>query len=119
MKRVVHFEIHASDPQRAGQFYKDTFWWDISKWDEGEYWMVKTWDDKDMWINGWLEKWPIWGWFTCVIWVDSVDNFLKKIVENWGSVTKPKAEVWKMWFVAYALDSEGNTFWIFESTMEM
>jgi predicted enzyme related to lactoylglutathione lyase len=31
MGRVVHFEIHASDPDRAERFYRRVFAWEISR----------------------------------------------------------------------------------------
>ena len=33
MGRVVHFEIHASDLDRAERFYRDVFGWDVQKFD--------------------------------------------------------------------------------------
>ena len=55
MPRVVHFEIHASDPERAVNFYKTLFDWQFQKW-EGpmEYWMVITGPDGQPGINGGL-----------------------------------------------------------------
>jgi uncharacterized protein len=43
MPRVVHFEIHGSDPERLVAFYGDLFTWQITKW-EGpmDYWLVQT-----------------------------------------------------------------------------
>lgn len=35
MKRVIHFEIHASDPVRAAKFYTDVFGWKIKKYEGG------------------------------------------------------------------------------------
>ncbi len=43
MPRVIHFEIPASDPERAAAFYKKTFGWKIEKWPgPTEYWLVTT-----------------------------------------------------------------------------
>jgi predicted enzyme related to lactoylglutathione lyase len=33
MPRVVHFEIHAGDPDRAVNFYKTLFEWNFQKWE--------------------------------------------------------------------------------------
>ena len=43
MARVVHFEIHAENPERAIQFYQKSFGWEFQKW-EGpmDYWLVMT-----------------------------------------------------------------------------
>jgi uncharacterized protein len=32
MNRPVHFEIHAEDPERAANFYRQLFGWEITKW---------------------------------------------------------------------------------------
>jgi len=43
MPRVVHFEIHAGDCERAVKFYKAVFGWEFQKWEgPAEYWMVMT-----------------------------------------------------------------------------
>jgi predicted enzyme related to lactoylglutathione lyase len=33
MPRVVHFEIHAGDPERAVKFYQALFGWSLQKWE--------------------------------------------------------------------------------------
>jgi len=43
MRRPVHFEIHAGDPERAANFYSQLFGWEITKWDGPvDYWLVST-----------------------------------------------------------------------------
>jgi predicted enzyme related to lactoylglutathione lyase len=50
MNRVVHFEIHAEDPERAAKFSRDVFDCDIKEVlisgveikDENRYWVVTT-----------------------------------------------------------------------------
>jgi uncharacterized protein len=44
---IVHFELPADDPERAAEFYRELFGWDIKKFEGSvaggmEYWMVKT-----------------------------------------------------------------------------
>ena len=43
MPRVIHFEIHAGNPERAISFYEKLFAWTFQKW-EGPmpYWLVTT-----------------------------------------------------------------------------
>jgi len=31
MNRVVHFEVHAADPERAAGFYRRVFGWDVKE----------------------------------------------------------------------------------------
>ena len=58
--RVIHFEIHASDPERAIRFYETVFGWTFSKWmDEPfSYWGVMTAPEgaEEPGINGGLIK---------------------------------------------------------------
>ena len=55
MPRVVHFEIHAEDPERAVAFYTRVFDWQFSKWDGPmPYWLIKTGPDDQRGINGGL-----------------------------------------------------------------
>ena len=43
MKRIVHFDISADDPERAIKFYTNVFGWSIQKWDGPmDYWLVTT-----------------------------------------------------------------------------
>ncbi len=43
MSRVVHFEIHATDPDRLISFYSGLFGWTFQKWDGPmEYWVIRT-----------------------------------------------------------------------------
>src|ERR1043165_2576568 len=43
MPRVIHFEIHTENPERAMQFYKNLFGWQFQKW-EGpmDYWVIRS-----------------------------------------------------------------------------
>src|SRR5918993_4170444 len=43
MGRVVHFEIHAENPERAIAFYRELFGWEFTRW-EGPmpYWLIRT-----------------------------------------------------------------------------
>lgn len=53
MPRVVHFEIHADDPERAAAFYSSVFGWEIMKWDGPfDYWLVRTGPREEMGIDG-------------------------------------------------------------------
>lgn len=119
--RVAHFEIHASDPERAVDFYTSVFGWEIKKWDGGqmEYWMVMTGDSKEAGgINGGLVRrsgpTPAEGTssnaFVCTIVVDSYDAYHEKILANGGKVAMPKMALVGMAWQGYYIDTEGNTF---------
>jgi predicted enzyme related to lactoylglutathione lyase len=112
MPRVVHFEIHADDPERAVKFYQDVFGWEIVKW-EGpqDYWLITTGPDDEPGINGGLMKRmdpsaSTWN----TVEVPSVDEFTAKIVESDGKVVVPKRAIPGVGYQAYCQDTEGNVF---------
>jgi predicted enzyme related to lactoylglutathione lyase len=122
MKRVVHFEIPSRDPKRTVKFYKDIFKWDITKWGwPEEYWSVVTWPKDEMWIDWWIEKSDN-PWYNCVIDVEDIDVYTKKIIDWWWTLVKPKKPLkWEGWtaYLAYFKDTEGNYFWIIENKMDV
>lgn len=124
MNRVVHFEIQADEPERAAQFYRDVFGWEITKWEGGqmEYWMVMTApkDSKDLGINGGLLRRPVpltegvcgSNAFVCTMDVENYTETEKKILAAGGKVAMPKFALVGMAWQGYYLDTEGNTFGI-------
>ena len=55
MPRVIHFEIHADNPDRALNFYQTVLGWQFQKWDGPmEYWMVRTGPKEQPGIDGGL-----------------------------------------------------------------
>lgn len=122
MPRVVHFEIHADDPQRAANFYHDVFDWQINKW-EGpqDYWLVTTGSSSEPGIDGAILRrmQPINGdsviAYVCTVDVPSVDNATAKITAQGGTIVLPKMAVPHIGWLAYAKDSEGNIFGIMQS----
>ncbi|HEY3294048.1 MAG TPA: VOC family protein [bacterium] len=119
MPRVVHFDIHAENPERAAQFYRDVFGWTIVKW-EGpmEYWLITTGPKEEPGINGGLMKrhGAINGdsviAYVCTVSVDSVDAYLQKILSHGGSVAMPKMPIPGVGWIAYVKDTDGNIFGI-------
>lgn len=115
MPRIRHFEITAKDVDRAIQFYRDVFGWEIQKWDgPHEYWMVKTGQDDEPGINGGLFKSEELTGIISVLEVPSVDDITNRVVESGGTVTVPKMEVTGAGYIAYYRDGEGNQFGAFE-----
>jgi predicted enzyme related to lactoylglutathione lyase len=122
MPRVIHFEIHTDDPQRAVQFYQSVFAWEISKWGGPmEYWLVKTGPDGTPGINGGLMKRQ--GTqtgdkviaYVCTVDVDSVDEYSKKITAAGGQQVVPKMPIPGLGWLAYFKDTEGNIFGIHQT----
>ncbi|HLT46946.1 MAG TPA: hypothetical protein VK002_06930, partial [Rubricoccaceae bacterium] len=55
MPRVIHFEIHANDPERAIRFYGESFGWSFRKYDGPmPYWLVRTGPEDQPGIDGGL-----------------------------------------------------------------
>jgi predicted enzyme related to lactoylglutathione lyase len=117
MPRVVHFEINASDPERASQFYESVFGWRSQKW-EGpfDYWMIVTGPDSETGINGGMNKKDTPG-VVNTIGVESIDDSLAKITASGGKIAAPKMEIPGVGWLAYCIDTEGNPFGVMQSTM--
>ena len=117
MARVVHFEIHAGDPERAIDFYESALGWEFTKWDgPGEYWLIKTGSQNEPGINGGLmrRQGPLSGdevnACVCTVQVESIEDTASKVEESGGTVSIPKFSVPGVGWVAYFKDTEGNTF---------
>ncbi|MCI0530520.1 MAG: VOC family protein [candidate division Zixibacteria bacterium] len=117
MSRVIHFEIHVDDVDRAINFYKEIFGWKFDKWDGPQpYWLVTTGPDSQPGINGGLMKrlHPEGATYNSID-VPSVDDFAAKITKKGGEVVVPKMPIQGVGFLAYCKDTEGNIFGIFET----
>jgi predicted enzyme related to lactoylglutathione lyase len=117
MPRVVHFEIHAADPDRAVKFYKTLFGWDFQKW-EGpmDYWLITTGPNDQPGINGGLvrRQGEIDGQaviaYVCTVDVENLDASVQTAVDNGGQIALPKMPIPGMGWLAYCKDTEGNIF---------
>ena len=126
MARVVHFEIHTEDPERAIEFYKSALGWEFLKWDgQGEYWLITTGPSNKPGINGGLmrRQFPLDGdgvkAFVCTVQVESIDEMASKVVDSGGKISIPKFEVPGMGWVGYFEDTEGNTFGAMEPIQQV
>jgi predicted enzyme related to lactoylglutathione lyase len=121
MKRVVHFEIHAEDPERAIRFYQGLFGWEFSKWaGPQDYWLIKTGPDGVPGINGGMirrhgsiDGQAVIG-YVCTIDVPSVDEYVQKIIAGGGPIVLPKMPIPGVGWLAYGKDTEGNIFGIMQ-----
>jgi uncharacterized protein len=122
MPRVVHFELMADDPDRAVEFYKKVFEWEITKWNGPEdYWLIKTGEPESPGIDGGLMKRSDGKGFapvTNTIDVNSVDEYLTSIKVNGGEVFVPKMAIPGVGWMAYCKDTEGNIFGIIQNDPE-
>jgi len=118
--RVVHFEMHCDDPERAADFYRKVFDWNIKKWDGPmDYWLVMTGDESKPGIDGGLLKRrdPSGGVYNTVQ-VPSVDDYLKRATDNGGTVVVEKTAVPGVGWMAYFKDTENNIIGIMEPASE-
>jgi uncharacterized protein len=115
MPRVVHFEVSADDPERAGAFYRSVFGWEISKWGDQDYWVVKTGPDSEPGINGGVfrRKGPV-GHVNSIA-VPSIEEYAAKIEANGGTIVVPKMPIPGVGWLAYAKDTEDSVFGIFQA----
>lgn len=129
MNRVAHFEIHATEPERAATFYRTLFGWEIKRWGEAEYWMVMTGKDEETGIKG---KWggidggmlvrkgpaPVEGAavnaYVCTIEVANAQETFDKALSLGGTVALALAPMPHVGLLGYLKDTEGNIFGIIE-----
>jgi uncharacterized protein len=116
MSRVCHFEIPASDPERAVAFYKNVFGWKIEKWPGPmEYWMVTTGEEGTCGINGGLMRNTNVKTTTNTIGVESVDNAVAAVTKAGGTLVTPKTPIPTIGYFAYLTDTEGNLFGVMQA----
>ena len=117
MARIVHFEIHADNPERAIKFYQQVLGWKFSKW-EGPmpYWLIKTGPDSERGINGGLmqRRGIVDGEaviaYVCTAEVASVDGDAHKAEAAGGTIVVPKMPIPGVGWLVYCKDTEGNIF---------
>ncbi|MBI0584395.1 MAG: VOC family protein [Methanomassiliicoccus sp.] len=121
---MIHFEIPADDLEKMKAFYKNVFDWKYTEIPEMQYTTIQTvpTDDKGMLkepgINGGIFKRteksqvPL-----NYVSVESVDEFIDRVVKNGGSVRSPKMYIPKVGDIAVIADPEGNSLGIIRPEM--
>lgn len=121
--RVIHFEIHATDPVKTQEFYQNVFNWQFMKWDgTAEYWMITTGDEDKPGINGGMMKRPEAaiigeqkpGAYVCTVDVTSIDEVLAKVTQHGGTIVMPKKAVTGIGWFSYCKDVDGNLFGVMQ-----
>jgi len=122
---VVHFEIHASEPQRLIDFYTELLGWRFTQFGDMAYWAIDTGegaiapDAPGRGINGGLTQRqgaapehgaPVNG-SDLVIGVDgSVDELFQRGLDLGGTEALPLMDMEGIGRVGYLLDPDGNVF---------
>src|SRR5271157_1712305 len=110
--RPIHFEINADNVDRAVEFYRDVFGWEINKYDSPDatmiYFMVKTGADTEYGVNGAIM--PRIDFHATTINTISVpdrDEYVDKVVNAGGKLVR-KDDIPHVGLFAYVMDTEGN-----------
>jgi predicted enzyme related to lactoylglutathione lyase len=119
MNAPAYFEIQADDTIRATSFYREIFGWKFQKVDglPVEYWLIETQGPR-----GGLLKRPAktpppehgTNAFVCSMEVANFDETAAKVAQYGGIVALPKFAVPGVCWQGYFIDTEGNTFGIFQ-----
>ena len=116
MPTIVHFEIPADNVERAKSFYSKLFGWEIKEIPGMDYWIITTSGEKS--LGGGMMKrqnpgQPIIN-YVDVPSVDKVDKYAAEIEKLGGKIIFPKTAIPEMGYFAICLDTEKNTFGIWE-----
>ncbi len=117
MRRLVHFEIHATDPARVLPFYTALFGWTAQKLPGPvDYWLLTTGAPGDLGVDGALmrrrgappaEGQPV-NAFVCTVDVESVDDVEARLAALGGTVAVPKMAIPGVGWLLYIKDPDGN-----------
>jgi predicted enzyme related to lactoylglutathione lyase len=116
MGRVVHFEIHADDPERAVAFYTGVFGWTVNRYGDMAYWLLSTGPPDEPGIDGAILPRvgerpaigaPVVGMVNTAQ-VPDLDATLVKVMELGGGIALDKQVVPGVGTLAYVHDTEAN-----------
>jgi predicted enzyme related to lactoylglutathione lyase len=118
MPTIVHFEIPADDLERAKKFYTDLFGWKIEKTPGPmEYWLIATTNEAgEKGVDGgMLQRQHPQQSITNYVDVPSIEEYAAKVESIGGQVVVPKTPAPGFGHFAVCLDTENNTFAIWET----
>jgi len=121
MPRPVHFEIHASDPEKTAAFYRKVFDWTFQHMPQIDYWLIDTGPGEG--INGGMMKrigptapdGAAVNAYVVTIGVSAIDTYLKRAVDAGATVALPKMAIPNVGWQVYVKDPDGNMFGIHEA----
>jgi predicted enzyme related to lactoylglutathione lyase len=108
MPKIIHFELNVKNIEKSIRFYETVFGWKFEKWDgPGDYWLITTGDESEPGIEGGLgleeENFPS---VVNMVEVDNVDEVVRMVEANGGSVLRPKHAVPGVGWLAYIKDPD-------------
>jgi predicted enzyme related to lactoylglutathione lyase len=112
MGRVIHFEIHADDPDRAEAFYRSVLGWDVRAWEGAgdDYRLVTTGPPDRPGIDGAIMPRYEGLSTVCTAEVEDLAATGAAIAERGGARLADPQEIPGVGTVAYFTDTEGNCF---------
>ena len=130
---VVHFEIHASEPQVLVDFYSKLLGWTFSQFGDVPYWTIDTGEGAignvagtpGLGINGGMNPRmgpgpkvgdPVMG-CNFVVGVEDVDGLMARGVELGGTEALPAQDMQGVGRVGYLLDPDNNVFGLISPVM--
>jgi uncharacterized protein len=117
MARVVHFEIHASEPRDVIPFYEQLFDWKFTAWPgPWDYWLVETGPADEPGINGGLLKrtgpraidGAAVNAFVVSIAVTGILALIERVPQLGGQIVVPVKAIPSVGWLAYVKDPDGN-----------
>jgi hypothetical protein len=132
---VVHFEIHASDPQNLIDYYSELLGWTFEQYGGGEqpYWVIDTGEGAignaagraGLGINGGLtqrggprpEVGAAVNGCNIVVGVEDVDGLMRRGIELGGTEALPATDYPGIGRGGYLIDPDGNVFGLISPVM--
>jgi len=119
MGRVLHFEIHAADPDRAERFYVEVFGWTVQPIGGPlDYRLLNAGPPDESGIGGAIlqrqagepEEGQAVNGYVCIIGVESIEATERAVVAAGGQQVSERMEVPEVGLLSYFKDTEGNSF---------
>ena len=111
---VSRFAIHVDDVARARAFYEKTFGWKFEPWGPPDFYLITTGDAENPGVGGLMHKrhQPLTGTgmkgFECTIGVSNIDETIRAIELNGGTIVMAKAHIPTVGSLVYFHDTESN-----------
>ena len=116
MSTIVHFDVPADNVERAKKFYSTLLGWKFESFPEMQYNLITTTNlEGNPGVGGGMGKrmdpsQRIVNYFG----VKSIDTAIKQVKSLGGTLLTDKMAVPKMGYLANCIDTEGNTFGLWE-----
>lgn len=112
MARVVHYDIHAADPEHVSRFYAEAFGWQLQKGKSEDY-VFSSAPGDTLSFHGNIHRGREEDNLPVTIRVPSVAESLARVTASGGRVIVAPRAIPGVGYLAYCEDPEGNVFGIF------